>query len=105
MGLSPLNEHKFKHNFATVRSPLCPCGKAAENILHFLRYCPLRLQQKKVLYRDILIETKINLLSVPEVDFVRLLLYGDSKFSDRINEKLLQHCMKFIESTGRFNHF
>ena len=29
VGLSPLNEHKFNHNFADVLSPLCLWGQKA----------------------------------------------------------------------------
>ena len=103
VGLSPLNEHKFNHKFANTTSPLCFCKKSTEDILHFLRYCPLRVSQKRKLYRDILRDTNVNLLLVPETDFVRLLLYGDSNFTDEINNKLLKHCSDFIEATQRFN--
>ena len=105
VGLSPSNEHRFKHNFANVPSPFCSCGEASESILHFLRFCPLRVSQKRILYRNILLDTNINLLLVPESDFVRLLLYGNPKFNDSINDKLLKHCSTFIEATKRFDIF
>ena len=95
----------FKHNFSNVPSPFCSCGEASESILHFLRFCPLRVSQKRILYRNILLDTKINLLLDPESDFVRLLLYGDPKFNDSINDKLLKHCSAFIEATERFDIF
>ena len=32
---SPLNEHKFSHNFKDTLSPLCDCGSETEKTDHF----------------------------------------------------------------------
>ena len=40
VGFSPLNEHRFRHNFDCL-SPLCVCGKGNEDTEHFLLHCPL----------------------------------------------------------------
>ena len=38
--LSPLNEHRFRHNFDCL-SPICACGCAIEDNQHFLLHCHL----------------------------------------------------------------
>ena len=101
VGLSALNEHKFNHSFAGI-SPLCICGQT-ENTLHFFRHCPLFVQFKAILYRDILNYTNINLLSVPPDDFVKLLLYGDPSLGDEVNDKILKSTIKYIANTERLN--
>ena len=40
VGFSPLNEHRFRHNFDCL-SPLCVCGIGNEDNEHFLLHCPL----------------------------------------------------------------
>ena len=35
LGFSRLREHKFRHNFADVVNPLCPCALETENTDHF----------------------------------------------------------------------
>ena len=80
------------------------CGQT-ENTLHFLRHCPLFVQFKATLYRDILRDTNINLLLIPPNDFVKLLLYGDPNLDDEINDKILKNSIKYIDSTGRLTHF
>ena len=36
---SPLNEHKFRHNFDCL-NPFCNCGMAKEDNEHFFLHCP-----------------------------------------------------------------
>ena len=46
LGLSHLNEHKFKHGFNDTTNPICVCGGGIESInhffLHFLEYFEAR---------------------------------------------------------------
>ena len=39
MGLSKLNCHKFKHNFADTVSPMCLANDGIEDTEHFLLLC------------------------------------------------------------------
>ena len=39
LGLSHLNEHRFRHNFKDCINPLCSCSLEVENTLHFFLHC------------------------------------------------------------------
>ena len=39
LGLSHLNEHNFRHNFADCVNPLCYCSIKAETTFHFFLHC------------------------------------------------------------------
>ena len=39
LGLSHLNEHRFRHNFKDCIKPLCSCSLEIENTLHFFLRC------------------------------------------------------------------
>ena len=39
LGLSHLNEHRFRHNFQECINPLCSCSLETENTLHYLLHC------------------------------------------------------------------
>ena len=40
LGLSHLDDHKFRHNFQYCVSPMCYCGQDIETTTHFLLHCP-----------------------------------------------------------------
>ena len=39
LGLSHLNEHKFKHNFHDCLNPLCSCSLEVVSTTHFFMHC------------------------------------------------------------------
>ena len=39
LGLSHLNEHKFRHNFQDCLNPLCSCSLEIEDTSHYLLHC------------------------------------------------------------------
>ena len=39
LGLSHLNEHKFKHNFQDCVNPLCLCSLEIDSLSHFFLHC------------------------------------------------------------------
>ena len=39
LGLSHLNEHKFKHNFQKCLNPLCSCSLEVASTIHFFLHC------------------------------------------------------------------
>ena len=41
VGLSPLRDHKKRHNFKDALSDICPCEMSIETTGHFLIYCDL----------------------------------------------------------------
>ena len=53
MGLSHLNEHKFKHIFRDFLSPLCGCNLGPETTSHYLLQCHLFQTERRTLLNDI----------------------------------------------------
>ena len=49
LGLSHLNEHKFRHNFRDTVNPLRSCSLEHENLINFLLHCPYHNVQRKTL--------------------------------------------------------
>ena len=84
---------------------MCDCNDDVETTLHYLRKCRFFHAYRQVLCRNILFETNINLLLVPENDFVRLLLYGDPSLSEIKNGRILWNVSKFIDETERLAKF
>ena len=41
LGLSNLQEHKFKHSFHESINPVCNCGNDVESVIHFFIHWPL----------------------------------------------------------------
>ena len=39
VGLSHLNDHKFRHNLQDSLNPLCPCSTEVESTIHYFLYC------------------------------------------------------------------
>ena len=39
LGLSHLNEHKFRHNFQDCLNPLCSCSLQVETTNHYFLHC------------------------------------------------------------------
>ena len=102
LGLSHLNEHKFKHGFNDTTNPICVCGGGIESInhffLHFLEYCEAR----QTLFDNIQSIDKM-LLSQNESSLTHLLLYGDPKRTSSVNAFILNSTSEFILSSGRFS--
>ena len=80
LGLSHLNEHRFKHNFQDCLNPLCSCSLEVESTAHFLlhchhfnQFCQTLLGSVKKIVNDISILTNDAL--------VNLLLYGSQNYN------------------------
>ena len=52
LGLSHLNEHKFKHNFQNCLNPLCSCSLEVKSTIHYFLHCHFFDK-----FRQILLET------------------------------------------------
>ena len=53
LGLSHLNEHKFKHGFNDTINPICICGGDIESINHFFLHCPEYSEARQTLFDNI----------------------------------------------------
>ena len=53
LGLSHLNEHRFKHCFNNTINPNCICGGDIESITHLFLYSPECCEARKTLFDNI----------------------------------------------------
>ena len=53
LGLSHLNEHKFKHGFNNTINPICISGGDIESINHFFLLCPKYCEARQTLFDNI----------------------------------------------------
>ena len=102
VGFSPLNEHRFRHNFDCL-SPLCVCGIGNEDNEHFLLHCPLFDNARRDLFGQL---RDIPLLDFSVLDneaLSNLLLFGDDKSNIVSNRMILEATISFIEKTKRLH--
>ena len=93
LGLSHLNEHKFKHGFNDTINPICICGGDIESINHFFLHCPEYSEARQTLFDNIQSIDKM-LLSQNESSLTHLLLYGDPKRNSNVNAFILNTVIK-----------
>ena len=102
LGLSPLKNHKKRHNFADTPSEICLCNIGVENIQHFLFECPFYATKRATLATEvmpILIRNNLNHLANDE----NLYLYGNASINDNENKAIILATIKYIKDTNRFS--
>ena len=100
LGLSHLNEHKFKHGFNDTINPICICGGDIESINHFFLHCPEYSEARQTLFDNIQSIDKM-LLSQNKSSLTLLVLCREP--NRNVNVFNLNSTIKFISSLGRFN--
>ena len=93
LGLSHLNERKFKHGFKEIINPICTCGGAIESkIISFssLEYCEARQTPS-----DNIQSIHKMLLSKSESLLTHLLLFSDPKRNSNVNAFILDSATEF----------
>ena len=87
LGLSHLNEHKFRHNFKDCLNPLCSCSLEVETVIHYFLHCHYyNIIQRTLLDTANEIINK-NLSDLSEQTLVNLLLYGNPSLKVIIKAK------------------
>ena len=102
LGLSHLNEHKFKHGFNDTINLICIFGGDIESINHFFLHRPKCCEARKTLFDNIENIDKM-LWSQNESLLTHLLLYGDPKCNSNVNAFILNSAVEIIWSSGRFS--
>ena len=101
VGLNHLREHKLRHNFQDTINPLCSCSLEIESISYFFLPCRNNITPRTNLMNE-LPKLDSNILNLDEISLTKLLLYGDSKYENNVNKKILLASINFILSTKRF---
>ena len=100
--LSPLRNHKWRHNFIESISNICICNQGIENIDNFLFSCPLFITQRTSLITTVNeIAQKNNLHVINQPHFY---LYDHHSLNDSENKKIILSTIKYIKDTRRFTN-
>ena len=102
LGLSHLNEHKFKHNLQDCINPLCTCSLDIESLSHFFLHCHYFTSIRSTLFSE-LQSADANIVKFSDNQIVDLLLYGGPKFDTDQNHKILSFCISFILKSEGFD--
>ena len=104
VGLSELNDHKFRHNFNTTINPLFTINDGVEDAEHLLLHCHSYHQQRNSLIsrvRSVLLSCGLSNLS--NVELFSMLLYGDERLNFESNNIIIKAALDFIKSLKRFS--
>ena len=102
LGLSHLNEHRFKHNFNDCINPLCTCSLDIESTVHYFLHCNYYNSARISLLNDLNSVDK-TLLSLSDLSLVNILLYGGPQFDDSQKAYILNSSIKYILISERFS--
>ena len=97
LGLSHLNEHKFKHNLEDSINPLCTCSLEIESLSHFLLHCQYFTSIRSTIFSE-LQSADANVVKFSDNEIVDLLLCGSPKFDTDQNHKILSVCICILKS-------
>ena len=101
LGLSHLNEHKFRHNFADCVNPLCSCSIEPETTLHFFLHCCNFLNIRRKLFDKIKLLDE-TLLQLNVENLLIVLLFGRKIYTKQVNVQILNPSIDYTVDSDRF---
>ena len=102
VGFSYLRENKFKHNFQDTLNPLYPCSLEVEDTYHIFMHGQHFSNHQNVLFDDL---NSINseILKMSQNEIVRVLLFGNKRFSKHMNFRIITSSIRFVKDSKRFD--
>ena len=97
LGVSHLNEHRFKQNFQDCLNPLCSCSLEAELNFHFFLHCQHFIQSRQT-FLDSVKKIVNDISNLTDNVLVNLLLYGSQTFTFEQNSTIIKASIKYILS-------
>ena len=94
-GLSHLNEHKFRHNFADFVNLLCSCSIKPEATLHFFLHCHNFLNIRRKLFDKIKLLAE-TLLQLNDESLLTVLLFGSKIYNEQVNVQIVNASIDYI---------
>ena len=85
--LSPLNAHKFHHNFLDTLTPMCNIHDGIDDSNHFLLHCRQFSNIRTDLLHNLSLLLNDNINIMPSHTLLQILLYGKENASHEINKK------------------
>ena len=102
VGLSKLNYHKFRHNFADTMSPMCPANDGIEDTEHFLLLCHAFNDHRRSLLAGVgAVLNAYGIIMGPNYNILQTLLYGEKALNVEANKQILELTIKYIIETKR----
>ena len=101
LGLSLLNNRKFRHNFQDRINPVCSCAHDIETTIHFLFHCPHYTFARQIFFSKIK-NLDSNILERNESFIRNVLLLENKSWKPEINKSII---MRKTEYTQRFKSF
>ena len=98
LGLSHLNEHKFRHNFKDCLNPLCSCSPEVETVTHYFLHCHYYNIIRRTLLDTVNEIINKNLSDFSEQTLVNLHLYGNPSLTFEENKEIIKASIIFIHS-------
>ena len=102
LGLSHLDDHKFRHNFQDCINPLCPCSLEVESTVHYFLHCH-HYDICKTILDTVKKITNISVSNLRDEYLVNLLVHGNPSYN--FQENVFEASIKFISSSERFAGF
>ena len=102
LGLSHLNEHKFRHNFQDFLNPLCSCILEIEDTTHYLLHCQHFSNHLYNLVNSVK-SVVPNFESLTNNNRIDKLLYGDSQFDENKNKIILEATINYLKNFERYS--
>ena len=97
VSLSPLGNHKLRHNVEDTPSDTCSCNQGNEDTNHFLLFCPI-----DIMTRAKLVASVTNILQKHNLNYLgnesHLLLYGHGSLSSFENKQILLSTIRYIRA-------
>ena len=102
MGISHLNEHKFKYNFRDFPNRLCARSWESEATSHYLLPCHLLQTKQRTLLNKIK-EIDENIITDHKNDLDQILLYWNGTYRYDTNRMMVSSTIKFCMDSKRFD--
>ena len=100
LGLSRLNEHKSRHNFADCVNPLCSCSIKPQTTLHFFLHCHNFLNIRRKLFDKVRLLDE-TLLQLNDESLLTVLLFGSKMYNEQVNVQFLNASIDCIIDSDR----
>ena len=102
VGLSHLNEHKFRNNFAVTLNPLHSCSLETVRAAQFLLRCRRYINTRMTLMNE-LSDIDNSVTSRQANEFLWKIHYGDFKFKDNVNKWIFDCNYPAHQNSNRLN--
>ena len=100
VGISDLQEHKFRHNFQHSLDPFFNCGRHIETTISFFLRCSNYSNKRKTIFEK---KNNINcsLLNKNDSNILETLPFGSNSLNNEENGWIIQSTIEYLIATER----